>query len=635
MPRTSRPLSIFPISLRDVVVTGIEDVSPHMRRLTVSGEQLAGGERDGHPIGPFRSDGFDDHVKLVVPEPGGPVPAAGTQEGDRFGWAPGVLPLTRDYTVRRYDPAARSLEIDVVRHDAGRASDWAFSCTIGSPLAFAGPKSSAGVNHDVDWHLLMGDETALPAIGRWLEEAPAGTTVIALIEVPSAADRQQIDTVADADIRWLVRDADTEPGRSTLLLDALRALDFPPGRPFAWCAGETLTISPIRRHLRRERGLPKEDVEVVGYWRRSADPVEAPAPTSSSDAGPAPAATAAAPSPRELLLAVHEMSELLPPVALRLAVTLGLPELIAAGTTGERELADACGVPLARLRPLLDALLALGLLRTTPAGLAARSLGEVLLEESAQDHLHLDNPANTLELTLLGALGSLRTGTPVDLPGHGAPLAAARAHDPAVEAALDARTEDTLQWSLQPLAALEPVAHASTVLLLGEGTVPTAIALAGARADRRVHLAVPAASRARIAARLAATPGAVTRIDVLDLDATLPACDAVIAQRALDVLDDAAYTALAARFVHAARAHLVLVSDLADTAAEDDHVAAASLTALAATGTALRTTAEHRRLLTAAGARDVVSSPLGWGFGPSVVTARTAAPETEQGTNAP
>lgn len=631
MPRTSRPLSIFPICLRDVVVTHIEDVSPHMRRLTVSGEQLAGGERDGHPIRPFRSDGFDDHVKLVVPEPGGAVPCAGTQEGDRFGWAPGVLPLTRDYTVRRYDPATRSLEIDIVRHEAGRASDWAFSCAVGSPLAFAGPKSSAGVNHEVDWHLLMGDETALPAIARWLEEAPAGIRVIALIEVPSAADRQRIDTAADADLRWLVRDAATPPGHSTLLLEALQDLEFPPGRPFAWCAGETLTISPIRRHLRRERGLPKEDVEVVGYWRRSTDP----APASAAATAPDAEETAAAPSPRELLLAVHEMSELLPPVALRLAVTLGLPELIAAGTTGERALADACGVPLARLRPLLDALLALGLLRTDSSGLAATSLGEVLLEESVQDHLHLDNAANTLDLTLLGALGALRTGTPTELPGYAAPLATVRTQDPVVEAALEARTEDTLQWSLQPLAALEPVACASTVLLLGDGIVPTAIALAGARADRRVHVAVPAGSRGRTAARLAATPGAVTRIDVVDLDATLPACDTVVVQRGLDALDDAAYTALATRLVRAAREHVVLVSDLADTAAEDDHVAAASLTALAATGTALRATAEHRRLLTSAGAREVASSPLGWGFGPSVVTARTAAAAAEQGSTAP
>ena len=88
-----------------------------------------------------------------------------------------------------------------------------------------------------------------------------------IVEVPTSDDIQDIPTEADVEIDWLVRGS-IAPGESGLMFEAVRSLDLPEGRTFAWCAGETLTIAPIRRYLRREIGLPKEDVEVVGYWRK-------------------------------------------------------------------------------------------------------------------------------------------------------------------------------------------------------------------------------------------------------------------------------------------------------------------------------------------------------------------------------
>src|SRR5699024_8784601 len=100
---------------------------------------------------------------------------------------------------------AGTFDIDVVRHDGGLAAGWAYRAQPGDQIDFAGPKSCALLNREVDWHLLIGDETALPAIGRFLEEAPEGLAVRAIVEIPSAADQQQIPTRADARVEWLCR----------------------------------------------------------------------------------------------------------------------------------------------------------------------------------------------------------------------------------------------------------------------------------------------------------------------------------------------------------------------------------------------------------------------------------------------
>lgn len=244
MPRTSRPLRIHPIVLRRAEVARVVDVTPNMRRITLTGDDLAEGEMgQGFERPPFRSDGFDDHVKLVVP------PTVGTQEEKRFAWNPEVLALTRDYTVRPYDPEANTFDIDVVRHDHGLAAAWAFRARPGDRIHFAGPKSCALRNDEAGWHLLAGDETALPAIGRWLEEAPEGTRGHVIVEVP---------TEADVGIEWLVR-GDIPAGTGTRLFDAVRRVAVPDLRAYAWVGGEAMTIAPIRRHGREDlrRAAPR------------------------------------------------------------------------------------------------------------------------------------------------------------------------------------------------------------------------------------------------------------------------------------------------------------------------------------------------------------------------------------------
>lgn len=745
MPRTSRPLSILPITVREVSVLGIEDVTPSVRRLTLGGPAMRAGERDGHPVGAFRSTGFDDHVKVVVPDADGTQPFAGRQDGERFAWAPGVLPFCRDYTVRRVAADGLSFEIDVVRHPSGRASDWAFSCAVGDRVSFAGPKMCADLPDGIDWYLLVADETGLPAVTRWLEEAPAGTRARIVVEVPSDADRQLIDSAADAEITWLVRGPQVPAGHSRALLGAVQGFDLPAGRGFAWVAGESTTIAPIRSHLRQDGRFDRKDIEVVGYWRRTSTTPSVPemttdvgdaqasggpaAPTSpahpperapqaetprahsrdrapqaetpqvhtpdaalqtktqqvhTSDAAPqaetrrvhasdrAPQAetprvqnsehatqartpqahTPQAPDPMATARQIHEMSELLAPIALRVAVTLGIPAHLAAGATHIDELAALTGVPSARLAPLLDALLALGLVERS-AGADDRSahssavetqrpdvaalmtqqrdrrqdslrnsvLGERLLEESVQESLDLDHPANRAELAFVGLLDTLRNGRVAAEPVIPADVATWRAQDPDVDAAFHARVEDDLQWSVQPLCARTELVAARSVLLLGDGTVATAVALT-ADPGRRVHLVVPPAQVDATRDRVVAEIGAAHRgqVEVVATDRSLPEADVAVVQLAQDGWNDATFVDQARRLRDAA-GHVLFVTRPADGAATDDHVAADALTHLATTGVPLRTSAATLDLLAQAGLEDARCEPLGWGFGPSVISA--------------
>lgn len=585
MPRTSRPLHVHPIVLRRAQVTRVVDVSPNLRRLTLTGEDLAEGLMgEGFHRPAFTSTGFDDHVKMVFPPAEGELPRIGTQEEKRFAWNPEVLAFTRDYTVRAWDPEAQTFDVEVVRHDQGLAADWAFRATPGETIHFAGPKSCAEVNRDVDWHLLAGDETALPSIARWLDEAPADARAHVVIEVPTEADRLDLRRPDGVTIEWLVR-GDVAAGFSTQLDEAVRRFVPPAGRGFAWVAGEAMTIAPLRRYLRNELGLPKEDVEVVGYWRRTPS---APAATEApqDDAERLEAPSEGEETAQEVLHAVHEMTELAPPVVTRVAVTLAINPAVAAGNDTATTLAGATGVAEHRLQPLLDAMTALGLLDRTEDGRYANTpRGAVLMDEHSQEELDLDNPANRDALALVDLLDVLRTGRPSDRFGE-LDWRARRAADPALAAGYDARAEDELQYFLEPLADLPPVAAATTLAVVGDAAAMVASAVAR---GRTAHL-----------------PG--------DLAETWPPHDCAILVGTFEGRSDDECVALLRR-AFAAGSTLVCSDEVSDGAADDDHAAEHALTSLALTGRPLRTRDELEDLLHRAGATTIEREVLGWGFG--------------------
>ncbi|EYF03866.1 siderophore-interacting protein [Chondromyces apiculatus] len=248
----------FPVKFRILEVRRVTQITPHMARVTLGGADLEG----------FHSDAPDDHVKVAIPAEGEvevPVPTLG----------PGGLtfpegkprPVLRDYTPRRHDPAAGELDIDFVIHGDGPATRWAASAKPGHRLGVGGPRGSLIVAADFDWYLLVGDESALPAIGRRLEELPAGARAQVFVEVADAAEEQRFETKAEVQLTYLHRNG-AEAGATDLLEAAVRGASFPGGDGFAWVAGESGTVRRIRDYLREERGLSKDWMRTSGYWKR-------------------------------------------------------------------------------------------------------------------------------------------------------------------------------------------------------------------------------------------------------------------------------------------------------------------------------------------------------------------------------
>ncbi len=115
---------------------------------------------------------------------------------------------------------------------------------------------------DYDWHLLVGDETAFPAVARRLEQLPAGAHAIVILQAADAADRRRFKSAARVELTWVTTDAE--------LLAAVRALALPPGDGYAWCAGEASCMAALRRELVDVKGHPREAIRAAAYWKRGA-----------------------------------------------------------------------------------------------------------------------------------------------------------------------------------------------------------------------------------------------------------------------------------------------------------------------------------------------------------------------------
>jgi NADPH-dependent ferric siderophore reductase len=177
------------------------------------------------------------------------------------------LPVSRDYTVRDFDVARSSLDIDVVLHGEGPAANWARRVRPGETLEFVGPSGRYRPDPHADWHLFAGDETALPAIQAYVAMLPANARAMVYVEVADAAEQQPIPGVARPTVCWLHRNG-REPGTSTLLDDALHAVPLLPGHRRIWLAGHTPTVQRIRAHLLNERGIDRRTLYVRGFWDR-------------------------------------------------------------------------------------------------------------------------------------------------------------------------------------------------------------------------------------------------------------------------------------------------------------------------------------------------------------------------------
>ncbi|WP_103503339.1 siderophore-interacting protein [Streptomyces sp. SM14] len=238
-----------------------EQLTPHMIRVVLGGEGLS-----AFATGPYT----DSYVKLVFPQPGVEYPqpldmAAVRRDLPREQW-----PTTRTYTVRAFDPAGPELVIDFVHHgDTGLAGPWAAAAREGDEIAILGPGGGYAPAPESDWHLLVGDESALPAIAASVEALPEGAVARVFVEIAGAQEEQKLTPPAgDIDIVWVDRSAGQY---GDALLAAVTAADLPGGTGQAFIHGEAHWVKALRRHLRHDLGMKPSQLSVSGYWRRGAD----------------------------------------------------------------------------------------------------------------------------------------------------------------------------------------------------------------------------------------------------------------------------------------------------------------------------------------------------------------------------
>ncbi len=247
-------------------VVAVADVHPHLRLIT-----FGGGDLDTFaPLGP------DTFLYVLLPPPG----RAELTIGRSFTWEAhrtmpeAERPVGAYYTVRSWRPADAELDMLFVLHgDTGPASAWAGRAAAGDPVALWGPRTSYHPPAGTDRWLLVADETGLPGVATILESLPAGTPATVIAEVAGEAEHQDLPESPSFEVTWLHRDG-ADPGTTTLLADAVRALPWPDGTPYVWGGGESRAMTAVRKHVRHERGLPRDAVSLVGYWRHPTSPDE-------------------------------------------------------------------------------------------------------------------------------------------------------------------------------------------------------------------------------------------------------------------------------------------------------------------------------------------------------------------------
>jgi NADPH-dependent ferric siderophore reductase len=232
-------------------------LTPHMIRVVLGGDGLA-----GFPAGEFT----DHYVKLLFPPPGAAYGVPFDVEQIRAELPREMWPVTRTYTVRGWDPVSGELTIDFVHHgDEGLAGPWAASAAPGDRIQMFGPGGAYAPSPAADWHLLVGDASALPAIGVALTRLPAGAPALVFVEV-EGPEEEQPDLVPGAGVElvWLHRGGQAPGGA---VVDAVRAAQLPAGTGHVFVHGEAGLVRELRLHLRAERGLVPEFTSISGYWR--------------------------------------------------------------------------------------------------------------------------------------------------------------------------------------------------------------------------------------------------------------------------------------------------------------------------------------------------------------------------------
>ena len=238
-------------------VERVEQLTPRMVRVVLGGPGLAS----------FAStEATDQYVNALFVPTGAPytvpfdVQEARALPADQ-------RPIGRRYTIRWWDPEAREVAIDFVTHgDEGVAGRWAGAARPGDRLQLTGPSGGFSPDPAADWYLMVGDESALPAIAASIERIPAGRPVLAVLVVDGPEHELALAGDGAVTATWLHR---TGPDSTEELVAALAALDLPDGRVHGFIHGEAGETRAVRRHLLGERALDPEHLSISPYWRRT------------------------------------------------------------------------------------------------------------------------------------------------------------------------------------------------------------------------------------------------------------------------------------------------------------------------------------------------------------------------------
>ncbi|CAA0089477.1 putative protein [Mycolicibacterium vanbaalenii] len=251
-------------------VVRTEQLTRHMVRVVLGGSGKGTGFDTFTPI-----DSTDAYVKLVFVDDAVDVGALDqplTQ--DSF---TAVEHTVRTYTVRRADAQQREITIDFVVHgDHGVAGPWAAAATVGQRMFVMGPSGAYAPDPAADWHLLAGDEAALPAISAALEALPDDAIGKAFIEVAGPEDQIELIAPPGVDVAWIYRGGradligDESAGDHAPLITAVKEAAWLPGQVQVFIHGEAQAVMHnLRPYIRKERGVDaKWAGSISGYWRR-------------------------------------------------------------------------------------------------------------------------------------------------------------------------------------------------------------------------------------------------------------------------------------------------------------------------------------------------------------------------------
>jgi len=419
------------------------------------------------------------------------------------------------------------------------------------------------------------------------------------IEVAHDDHRQELTAPAGVEISWLAPADD-----HSVALQAVRSASWWDGSPFAWVAGESAVVRDLRRHLVEDRGMAKEAIDFSGYWKQEevvaleADP-SVPDPEKNEKA----------------YEKFHDQAEILPPLAIRVAIDLSVGDLISRGVNTPALLAERTGTQAGPLAKFLRYLESIELLTSIDGVYALSESGEFLTNEYVIDYLRSDGIDARRQRAFQGLENSLRTGAASYAQVTGQEFAAER-RDPEFERRLLDDVADYADYETDPLAQVEVFAKVGHVVVHSDAALAVANSLTTTHPEMRVTiLALPAHAR-WVATELPTTitdEARRARIAVVEQSVfeAAPDADLVLVHGILDQYPDADAAMVLQRA--AAGARVLLVQESFDESDLDEHDAEADLLALTLHGSGHRTAGELESLVAASGLRVESSEVFGWG----------------------